>query len=158
MFKNILFTFIISICSISLLHAEDKNLTTYGNLTAAVVDVYDGDTIAVSIEGIPPIFGDRILVRIYGVDTPEIKGKCEREKQLAQKAKQFVQEKLPIGSIIVLRDVGRDKYFRINASITLYDGNDLRHELINNNLAYPYFGETKKSWCGDVIPMTELFK
>lgn len=97
-------------------------------------------------------------MRIRGIDTPEIKGKCELEKELAKKAKEIVEERIPIGSTIILYNVSRDKYFRIDATIILADGSYLDKVLIDNKLAYPYMGETKKSWCTDVIPVTDLFK
>jgi endonuclease YncB( thermonuclease family) len=44
--------------------------------------------------------------------------------------------------IITLHNIGRDKYFRINADV-LVDGKSLGAELIKNKLALPYFGDTK---------------
>lgn len=39
---------------------------------------YDGDTCMMSLPGIHPLFGDHIPVRLAGIDTPEMKGQCER--------------------------------------------------------------------------------
>jgi micrococcal nuclease len=41
---------------------------------------YDGDTIRFNLPGYPPIVGKDIRVRVNGIDTPEIKGKCKKEK------------------------------------------------------------------------------
>ena len=66
------------------------NAKDYGNVTVSeVTSIYDADTFTVNIEGYPPIVGERIAVRLLGVDTPEIKGKCESEKIKAREAKQF---------------------------------------------------------------------
>lgn len=127
-------------------------------LVATIVKVYDGDTIVVDIKEVPPIFGDNISVRLRGIDTPEMKGKCDQEKELAIKAREIVVQNLPIGSTILLTRIGRDKFFRIDASIVLGDGKDLSQLLIDNQLAYPYNGETKKSWCNGVIPVEDVFK
>ena len=35
---------------------------------------YDGDTYTFTLPGIHPLFGEKISVRITGIDTPEIKG------------------------------------------------------------------------------------
>jgi len=55
---------------------------------------YDGDTITVSIDNLPSVFGEKISIRIKGVVTAEIKGKCPFEKELAQKAKRFINDLL----------------------------------------------------------------
>jgi micrococcal nuclease len=34
---------------------------------------YDGDTCIVSLPGLPDVFGDRISIRLVGIDAPEIK-------------------------------------------------------------------------------------
>ena len=59
-----------------------------------VTSIYDGDTFRATVKGWPPLIGERIPIRIAGIDTPELKGKCKREKQLAKKAKQFTVTKL----------------------------------------------------------------
>lgn len=48
---------------------------TYGDLTATVVSVYDGDTMTVTIPDVPPLLGENIPVRVRGIDTPEMKDK-----------------------------------------------------------------------------------
>jgi len=56
------------------LFAEEKN---YGDVIVSKVEsVHDGDTITVTINKWPTITGERIPVRIDGVDTPEINGDC----------------------------------------------------------------------------------
>ncbi len=58
------------------IHAKD-----YGNVTVSeVTSIYDADTFRVNIDGYPPIVGERIPVRVLGVDAPELRGKCESEK------------------------------------------------------------------------------
>ena len=39
---------------------------------------YDGDTCMFTIPGVHPLFGEKISVRIAGIDTPEIKSKREQ--------------------------------------------------------------------------------
>ena len=52
-------------------------------IVSKVISVYDGDTFRVNIDSLPAIVGKNITVRLNGVDTPEIKGKCQHEKDLA---------------------------------------------------------------------------
>ena len=56
----------------------------YGTVSVSkVISVYDGDTFRVNIDSLPPIVGKNIPIRVNGVDTPEIRGKCQYEKNLA---------------------------------------------------------------------------
>lgn len=109
---------------------------------------YDGDTVTFNISGIHPLFGQKINVRLYGVDTPEIRTKNLCEKKQARVAKKLVSNLLKNAKRIDLENVKRDKYFRILADIT-FDNQSLSDVLIKNKLAYSYFGKTKlkPNWC-----------
>ena len=50
-----------------------------------IVDVYDGDTFKIDLPNMHPLFGKEIAIRLFGVDTPEIKGTSYKVKALAQK-------------------------------------------------------------------------
>lgn len=120
--------------------------TTYGScLVDEVVKVYDGDTITVNISAFPDILGNSISVRIYGIDTPEMYGVTVTERMLARVARDFVKNELDKAKFIVLKDLKRDKYFRLLA-VVLVDGEDLGKKLIDKGLAKEYFGGTKESW------------
>ena len=119
----------------------------YGTVTVSkVISVYDGDTFRVDIDSLPPIVGKNIPIRVNGVDTPEIRGKCEYEKNLALKARDFVRVKLANAKEIKLTNLQRGKYFRVVANV-LVDGVSLEQELLDNKLAYEYSGGKKLSWC-----------
>src|SRR3990167_1058007 len=98
---------------------------------------YDGDTCTVSLPGIHPLFGERIDVRIAGIDTPEIRGRCPQEKAKALSARELVNEALARAGQIDLEDLGRDKYFRIGARV-MADGQDVGVELLQLGLAVIY--------------------
>ena len=109
---------------------------------------HDGDTCTFTLPTVPPPFGNRIPVRLAGVDTPEMHGKCDREKILARKAQATTEGVLQEAKQIELVDMRRDKYFRILAGIRA-DGRDLAQLLIKAGLAVPYDGGTKTAkWCG----------
>jgi len=119
----------------------------YGTVTVSkVISVYDGDTFRVNIDSLPAIVGKNIAIRVNGVDTPEIRGKCQYEKNLALKARDFVRGKLANAKEIKLTNLQRGKYFRVVANV-LVDGVSLEQELLDNELAYRYDGGKKLSWC-----------
>ncbi|WP_246072252.1 thermonuclease family protein [Catenovulum sediminis] len=126
----------------------DSFAKTYGNITVSrVTSIYDGDTFRVDIDSWPDVIGKRVPIRVNGVDTPEIRGKCENEKQLARKAKQFTVNQLRSAQKIELKNIRRGKYFRIVADVYV-DSVNISELLISNNLAVRYDGKrTKKNWC-----------
>ena len=42
---------------------------------------YDGDTCRMDIPGLHPLVGKNIPIRFAGVDTPEMRGKCQLERE-----------------------------------------------------------------------------
>ena len=119
----------------------------YGTaIVSKVISVYDGDTFRVNIDSLPPIVGKNIPIRLNGVDTPEIQGKCQYEKDLAIEARDFVRNKLADAKEIRLTKLQRGKYFRVVADVMI-DGVSLEQELLDNELAYKYTGGKKSSWC-----------
>ena len=119
---------------------------TYGNVTVSrVVSVYDGDTIMVDIDEYPPILGQNISVRIFGIDTPEIKSKNPKETERAKQVKDYVQDLLKNAKVVELRNIQKDKYFRILAEVYV-DGQSIADLLIKKGYAVPYDGGTKQDW------------
>lgn len=109
---------------------------------------YDADTITVNIPGVHPLIGEKISVRVSGVDAPEVKGKQPCEKEASRMARNLVENILKNAKRIDLTNVEKDKYFRILADVKV-DGRDLKEILLKNDLAYEYDGGTKKqkNWC-----------
>ena len=123
--------------------AADK---TYGTVTVAeVTSIYDGDSFRCTVAEWPPIVGERIMVRVRGIDCPEMRDQRPEVKALAQQAKQFTVERLRAAKVIELRDVGRGKYFRVLADVYV-DGDSLGEALIEAGLAKPYYGGTRPEW------------
>ncbi len=116
----------------------------YGSFShVEYVGNYDGDTITFRIQGVHPIIGENIKVRIRGVNTPEIRGKCEKERLLATEARDFVARVLGKAKKIELRNVARGKYFRIVADVFV-DGRNLKVLLLERGLGVPYDGGRKR--------------
>ena len=70
---------------------------------------YDGDTCNAIMLGVPDSI-KKIKVRIRGIDTPEIKGKCENERKLALKAKDFINDLIKNSTVLYLKDFEWGKY------------------------------------------------
>ncbi|TXJ60612.1 thermonuclease family protein [Brachyspira aalborgi] len=109
-----------------------------------VVKVRDGDTFIIDISNIPDVFGKNIAVRIRGIDTPELNDKREEIKTIAIKAKEELEKLFNSGYKIVLYNLGRDKYFRLLASVKV-GSIDVAEYLIKKGLAKSYDGG-KKVW------------
>lgn len=145
----------LSACTHAHQRYTDANPGDYGSFDSVeLVSCYDGDTCFFNIPNVHPLLGRRIGVRLRGVDTPEIRGKCDREKALAIKARDFVFKLLSNSKIISIKkgveirleNTDRDKYFRILAHITA-DGVNLSEILLKNDLAVSYKGGHKMNWC-----------
>ena len=103
---------------------------SFGDYDGAVyVRNYDGDTVTFNLPGLHPIIGEKISIRVNGIDTPEIRGKCEKEKYDVQQARDMVADILKDAEQIVLRNTERGKYFRIAADV-IVDGESLGDMLI----------------------------
>ncbi len=140
-FKRLILIF--ALCFFTANAKENYN----GIVIDEVTSIYDGDTFRANIRGYPSIVCERMHIRINGLDTPEMSGKCTKEKTLAREAKQFTVSKLRGAKVIELRNMQRGKYFRIVADVFV-DNKSLADELIKNNFAVRYDGGTKtKNWC-----------
>ena len=117
-----------------------------GPVPARVIEVVDGDTIAVRAR----IWVGQDVetrVRLSGVDTPEFNGRCGRERELAAHARAFVVEAIG-GGTVKLIDVHYGKYAgRVVAYVETAAGDDLGALLIAAGLGRPYHGGARASWC-----------
>ena len=126
--------------------------------TGVVEQVIDGDTVHCLIQMEPKALGmfARVGVRLAGIDTPELRGKCAREKTLAKQAKEILTSLLPAGTVVILSNIDRDKYSgRLVAIIHTTQGEDVADKLKGSGLAKPYAGRSSKpDWCSEpsVVP------
>ena len=109
---------------------------------------YDGDTCYVTASVLPETL-QKMSVRILGIDTPEIKGKCEKEKELALIGRQTANDLFRSAKTIEFRDLKWDKYGGRVLSNVYLDGNLYSDILIEKGLARPYDGGAKKGWCDE---------
>lgn len=118
-----------------------------GPVAADVVKVIDGDTLDVMAR---VWLGQTIHVRVRldGVDTPELRGRCAGERAQAEEARSWLERQLA-GRSIALRQARLGKYAgRVVARVELDDGQDLSVMLLRSGLARPYDGRRRADWCG----------
>jgi len=109
---------------------------------------YDGDTCYVSAPALPGKLS-KMSVRVLGIDTPEIKGKCEKEKELALIGRQTANQLFRAADKIEFKDLKWDKYGGRVLSNVYLDGKLYSDILIEKGLARPYDGGAKKGWCDE---------
>tara|TARA_Y100000992_G_C21009108_1_gene370211 strand:+ start:177 stop:605 length:429 start_codon:yes stop_codon:yes gene_type:complete len=107
---------------------------------------YDGDTCYVTMPALPKTLS-KMTVRILGIDTPELRGKCSKEKELAMKARIFANNTFREARVIEFKDLKWDKYGGRILSNVYLDGYLYADMIINEQLARPYDGGKKEGWC-----------
>jgi endonuclease YncB( thermonuclease family) len=113
-----------------------------------VAHVIDGDTFVGDI-----ILADKtevmsVKVRLRNVDTPELHGNCESEIKRAKYAKQRLEELIPSGSVIEIKNITNDKYAgRIDANVYDSANRDIGLVLVKEKVGRAYSGGKRKSWC-----------
>jgi len=122
-----------------------------GPIPAFVERVIDGDTLVVRAR---IWLGQelRIMVRINGIDAPEMRSRCEQERQLAISARRFVKRLVGQRKISLSR-IHQGKYAgRVIAEVTDKNGTLLSTRLLKANLARPYKRGRRKGWCPKKLP------
>jgi endonuclease YncB( thermonuclease family) len=117
-----------------------------GPYAADVERVVDGDTLGVRVT---IWLGQElnVLVRIRGIDAPEMRGRCNSEKERARDAAAALQG-LVSGGTVVLTGIEGDKFFgRVVADVATSAGVDIATALIAGGHARAYDGGARGSWC-----------
>ena len=125
--------------------ATVANAESYG----PILRVLDGDTYDVAAPLLPDELGDKVSIRVMGIDTPEhgFRAKCPAEAALADKATAFVKERMAAAGSIKVTIRQFDKYGGRVLGDVLLDGVSIGDMLIGAGLARAYHGEAKSSWC-----------
>lgn len=132
---------------------------------ARLVSVHDSDTCRAVFDTGQGI--RQIIVRIYGIDGPELNSKNPDEKRHAVRARNellesvaprlfssdgeydraAIEQKLAETVVLVtLKLRHQDKYGRTLADIETADGFDVARRLLDNGSVHAYFGKTKEAW------------
>lgn len=109
---------------------------------ARVVSVYDGDTITIIMRFRWKSF--QFKCRLMGIDTPELRTRNEKEKQMGYQAKEYLATLID-KKIITVQCNGLDKYGRLLV-VPYVQGDNVCELMIQKGWAKRYDGGTKTPW------------
>lgn len=115
-----------------------------------VTRVKDGDTVEFRADFLPAPLKPVLSLRVLGVDTPEKapRAKCASEAERGARATAFTQQVLQNARTVHIELVSWDKFGgRVLGDVIIDGRHRLSQLLIDNQLARPYHGEAKTSWC-----------
>mgnify|MGYP003345594839 FL=1 len=124
--------------------AQAKQLLP-GPFAFELLEVIDGDTFRARVD---IWLGQSVTVkvRLQGVDTPEMNGKCAAEKKLARQAKAFAENWLKQNQVQLVNVHYGTYAGRVLATAQIKNGDSLSAALLAENLAKPYRGR-RAQWC-----------
>lgn len=108
----------------------------------------DGDTVVFEASFLPKPLNQKLSLRIYGIDAPELgwRANCKNEEKLAKKSKNFVQEKINQGNQILVLIKEWDSFGRVVGDIII-DGKSLRQKLIKKDYINNLNSNESPTWC-----------
>jgi micrococcal nuclease len=146
-FRLLLPIFIIALFSAQpLLAGERRKAVLKGPVPVVVLRVVDGDTFLARAN---VWLGQEItvLVRIRGIDAPELKARCESERAAAVAATTQLAALLS-NPPIALSNISGEKYFgRVLADVSTASDMDPASQLLKQALVRPYRGKKRLPWC-----------
>ena len=113
-----------------------------------ITRVVDGDTVEFEAPFMPDPLPKKLVIRVYGVDTPEkgARAKCSRENMAARAATEFTKSSIVNARSVYVELREHDKYGGRVLGDIIIDGKRLSHLLIERGFARPYYGDKKASW------------
>lgn len=101
--------------------------------------VYDGDTCTVDIDLGLNIIIRKEKIRLFGIDTPELRGVSDEEKERGRQARDWLREHLDAAEEVLIR-THKDKsgkYGRLLGEL-IADGKNLNTALVDQGMAKEY--------------------
>jgi micrococcal nuclease len=129
------------------LKIERRSVKMY-TYSADVVKIIDGDTIDVNIHLGFNVILYKQRIRLMGIDTPESRTRNLEEKKRGLISKQYVVDKCPVGSRIVIESLDRGKFGRILGNIwetghEAHPDTSINKRMIADGFAVEYYGGNK---------------
>lgn len=110
-----------------------------------IIKCYDGDTVTVLFRW-NGIYVKKSC-RLMGIDTPELRTKSKKEKNMAIAAKTYL-ESLILNKVVKVEFLADDKYGRplINIYKGAFNKKTVNDMMIDNGYARQYYGQKKLKW------------
>ena len=116
---------------------------------------YDGDTCRINFiknitenYAVHKFFADDVRIRILGIDTPEIRGKCAKEKRLAVKARDYLNYTLKKANSIIIDIDNNNKLDSLGRYLAVLYVDDIN---INNVMLVRGYARVEQAgyhdWC-----------
>ena len=86
---------------------------------AKILSVYDGDTVTADVQLGFFVIAHKVKLRLYGINTPEIRGGTAETKKAGITARDWLREKVLKAEQVTIKSFGRGKYGRWLAEIYL---------------------------------------
>ncbi|MEM1054459.1 MAG: thermonuclease family protein [Bacteroidota bacterium] len=84
---------------------------------ATIASVYDGDTFRADVDLGFSAWLKNIQFRMFGINTPELRGGTEETKRAGYAARDRLRELMPVGSAVLIRSTKAGKYGRYLADV-----------------------------------------
>ncbi len=108
---------------------------------------YDGDTVYILLPCLPQSI-EQMSLRLAGVDTPEINGDCNYERELAVAARDTLADWMRNAQTLSIELIEWDRYGGRVVGELYINGHSASDLLIQAGLGVPYDGGRKQhSWC-----------
>lgn len=141
----LLWVFLLSFCVV--LYSKPASAVIFGPYAVIAPIAVDGDTLRADVAIWPDLTAD-VLIRVAGVDAPELNASTACEKDLARKAKLFTDTWVQTHAPLLIGMVKPDKYSgRYDAVVTGRDGASLATALIESGYGHTYNGGARQAWC-----------
>jgi len=133
--------FFLTLCLCSILYAQ-------GPYEWKIVRVIDGDTVEMQVDFLPDELGNKLRIRVWGVDTPEkgFRAQSVHEAEMGERASAFTKQLIGNAKDIKVTIVMWDKFGGRVLGDLIIDGKSLRQQLLDNGFAREYYGTKKESW------------
>jgi endonuclease YncB( thermonuclease family) len=116
--------------------------------TWKIVRTIDGDTVEMQVDFLPEELGNKLRIRVWGVDTPEkgFRAQSVHEAEMGERASAFTKQLIGNAKDIKVTIVMWDKFGGRVLGDLIIDGKSLRQQLLDNGFAREYYGTKKESW------------
>lgn len=133
--------FIAALLLCSVLHAQ-------GPYDWKITRAIDGDTVEVQVNFLPSELGNKLHIRIWGIDTPEkgFRAQSVHENDMGVRASEYTKHLIENATELKITIRSWDKFGGRVLGDVIIDGKSLRQLLLDNGYAREYYGDKKKSW------------